>query len=238
MHKPIKITSLKKELRGLADPTQAKSLLRFFKTGPGQYGEGDQFLGIKVPVQRKLAKQYRDLNLEDVEKLLASKIHEERLISLMILIEKYEMGSGDERDKIIELYLANTRNINNWDLVDLSAPHLLGRHIFMKATKLLQKLAGSSSLWERRIAIIATYYFIKNGHIDTTMKIAEMLISDTHDLIHKAVGWMLREAGKRDLDAEIRFLDRHSTAMPRTMLRYAIEKFPENLRRMYLMKRK
>ena len=237
MNNPINISRLKKELLTLADPKQAKILSGFFKTGPGQYGEGDTFLGIKVPVQRKLARQYRNLTLKDVKKLLASKIHEERLISLMILIEKYERGSVDERGKIIEFYLENTGNINNWDLVDLSASKLLGRHIFEGDSDLLYRLARSRSLWERRMAIIATYHFIKNDHVETTMEIAELLLSDDHDLIHKAVGWMLREAGKRSLAAELQFLDKYATAMPRTMLRYAIEKFPEKLRMKYLKKR-
>jgi 3-methyladenine DNA glycosylase AlkD len=237
MHNPKNISSLKKELHRLKDPEQAKILSGFFKTGPGQYGEGDTFIGIKVPIQRKLARQYQDLSLEDVEILLASKIHEERLISLMILIEKYKTGTVDVREKIIKLYLKNTPNINNWDLVDLSAPKLLGRHIHESKADLLYKLARSHNLWERRIAIIATYPFIKKGHVKTTMKIAKLLLSDHHDLIHKAVGWMLREVGKQDKTAELLFLDKYATTMPRTMLRYAIEKFPEKLRKKYLRKR-
>jgi 3-methyladenine DNA glycosylase AlkD len=230
----MSLARIKKELRELADPRQAKILSGFFKTGPGQYGEGDRFLGIKVPVQRALAKRYRDLPLRDVEKLLASKIHEERLVALLILIQKYDAGDVPGRNQIVRLYLASTRNINNWDLVDLSAERILGRHLYGGSDRLLRKLARSSSLWERRIAIVATYYFIRNGKVDTTMAIAGILLDDEHDLIHKAAGWMLREAGKRDLDAELRFLDQHAATMPRTMLRYAIEKFPEKKRLHYL----
>jgi 3-methyladenine DNA glycosylase AlkD len=237
MHNQMSITGLKKELLRLANPEQAKVLSGFFKTGPGQYGAGDIFLGIKVPVQRKLARQNRDMDLKDVKRLLHSEIHEERLISLMILIDKYDRGTDNEREKIIELYLANTAHINNWDLVDLSAHKLLGRHLYRKNVDLLFSLAQSPSLWERRIAITATYYFIKKGHIETTLKIAKLLLSDKHDLIHKAVGWMLREAGKKDVSSEMRFIDKYAAVMPRTMLRYAIEKFPEDLRRKYMDKR-
>jgi 3-methyladenine DNA glycosylase AlkD len=234
MDRTIRISALKKELRDLADPGQAKILSGFFKTGPGQYGEGDRFLGIKVPIQRNIAKRFRNLPLVAVGRLLNSEIHEERLVSLFILIEKYDSGTATERDDIFGLYLANTARVNNWDLVDLSAPQLLGRHLFGTESRLLVRLAGSPSLWERRMAIVATLYFIKKGHIKTTMEIAEMLLTDEHDLIHKAVGWMLREAGKRDMNAERRFLDRHARAMPRAMLRYAIEKFPEKIRLSYL----
>ncbi len=234
----MSLKELQKELRGKADPRQAEILLRFFKTGPGQYGEGDRFLGIKVPVQRTIAKKHRDLPLGDVAKLLGSPLHEERMVSLMILIEKYERAADVERKDIIELYLASTRSINNWDLVDLSAPQLLGRHLYAGSMKPLRKLARSASLWERRISILSTYYFIKMGDHDMTLELAERLLGDEHDLIHKAVGWMLREVGKRDLKAERRFLDKHAAAMPRTMLRYAIERFPEKIRRSYLEQEK
>lgn len=230
----MSLNKLRQELREEADRRQAGILMRFFKTGPGQYGEGDRFMGIRVPVLRSIAKRHRDLSLEAAEKLLASPLHEERLVSLLILIERYNAAGVEERDSIIRLYLANTGAINNWDLVDLSAPPLLGRHLFGGSMKPLHRMAGSSSLWERRIAIIATLYCIKKGHVQTTLEIAERLLHDNHDLIHKAVGWMLREVGKRNPEAETAFLDRHAVSMPRTMLRYAIERFPEELRLFYL----
>jgi 3-methyladenine DNA glycosylase AlkD len=228
------LTQLRQEIRKHADPAQAKNLMRFFKTGPGEYGEGDRFLGITVPVQRAIAGRHRDLPAADAEKLLKSKIHEDRLISLMILIGLYNRGGVAGRDGVIRIYLSNTAHINNWDLVDLSAPPLLGRHLADRDRSLLYRLARSASLWERRIAIISTLAFIRNGDLGTTFDIAEVLLADNHDLIHKAVGWMLREAGKRDRAAETRFLDRYAAVMPRTMLRYAIEKFPEKMRRAYL----
>ncbi|MBP7736086.1 MAG: DNA alkylation repair protein [Spirochaetes bacterium] len=230
----MSLQDLKKELRDLADPGQAEILIRFFKTGPGQYGEGDRFLGIKVPVQRSIAKKYRDLPLGAIDKLIKSPIHEERLVSLLILIEKYNRAGDAERNDIIELYLANTHNINNWDLVDLSAPQLLGRHLFGGDMDLLRRLARSSSLWEKRIAVLSTFYFIKKGDHAMTLELAELLLGDGHDLIHKAAGWMLREVGKRDLAAERAFLDRYAGSMPRTMLRYAVERFPDKLRRSYM----
>jgi 3-methyladenine DNA glycosylase AlkD len=228
------IAQLRQEIRKHADPAQAGNLLRFFKTGPGEYGEGDRFLGITVPVQRAIACRHRDLPAADAEKLLKSKIHEDRLIALMILIGRYDRGNDAERDGVIRIYLSNTAHVNNWDLVDLSAPPLLGRHLTDRDRGPLYRLARSASLWERRIAIISTLAFIRNGDLGTTFDIAEILLADNHDLIHKAVGWMLREAGKRDRVAESRFLDRHAAVMPRTMLRYAIEKFPEKMRRAYL----
>ncbi len=230
----MSLQDLKKELHALADPRQAAVLMGFFKTGPGQYGEGDRFLGIKVPVQRAIAKKYRDLSLASVEKLLRSPIHEERLVSLLILIEKYDRADEAERTDIIDLYLSSTERINNWDLVDLSAPQLLGRHLFGGDMRLLRKLARSDDLWEKRISIIATFYFIKKGEHAITLELAELLLGDGQDLIHKAVGWMLREVGKRDMAAERSFLDRHARSMPRTMLRYAVERFPEKLRRSYM----
>ncbi|HQL81718.1 MAG TPA: DNA alkylation repair protein [Spirochaetota bacterium] len=230
----MSLAGLKREIRKHADPVQAKNLMRFFKTGPGEYGEGDRFLGISVPVQRAIALRHRDLTAGDAAKLLASKLHEERLIALMLLLERYRRGDDGERKKVIRLYLSNTVHVNNWDLVDLSAPGLLGAFLTDRDRAPLYRLARSASLWERRIAIISTLAFIRNGDPGTTFDIAEMLLADEHDLIHKAVGWMLREAGKRDRAAEMRFLDRHAAAMPRTMLRYAIEKFPEKIRRAYL----
>ena len=230
----MSLATLKREIRRNADPSQAKNLMRFFKTGPGEYGEGDRFLGITVPVQRGIVRRHRECTAGDAAKLLASKIHEERLIALMLLVERYRHGDDAEQDSVIRIYLSNTAHVNNWDLVDLSAPGLLGAHLSDRDRKPLYRLARSASLWERRIAIISTLAFIRNGDLGTTFDIAEMLLADEHDLIHKAVGWMLREAGKRDRRAEIRFLDRHAAKMPRTMLRYAIEKFPEKLRLAYL----
>jgi 3-methyladenine DNA glycosylase AlkD len=231
------LKDFKKELHAHADPRQAEILLRFFKTGPGQYGEGDRFLGIRVPVLRSMAKKHSALPLGDVKKLLGSPLHEERLVSLLILIEKYERAGDAARKEIIDLYLASTGRINNWDLVDLSAPQLLGRHLCGGSMKPLRKLARSSSLWERRIAMLSTYYFIKKGEYDMTLELAALLLGDDHDLIHKAAGWMLREVGKRNLETERNFLDRYAAAMPRTMLRYAIERFPEKLRRSYLLRK-
>ena len=228
--------TLKKDLRGHADPDRKKVMSRFFKTGTGEYGEGDRFLGVTVPEQRALAKRYRDLPHRDIERLLASALHEERLVALLILIGQYGAGDAGRRDAVIALYLKNRARVNNWDLVDLSADKLLGRHLLGRDPGPLFKLARSRNLWERRMAILATLHFIRNGAYGTTLEIAEILVNDEHDLMHKAVGWMLREVGKRDLGAETRFLDRHARNMPRTMLRYAIEKFPDELRIRYLKK--
>jgi 3-methyladenine DNA glycosylase AlkD len=228
------INDLRKELRALADPCQASILSGFFKTGPGQYGAGDLFLGIRVPVLRMLSQRYRACPLRDLAALLRSKIHEERMVALMILIDRYRRGTDHERESIISLYLGNIRHVNNWDLVDISADKILGRHLAERDRGILYRLARSSSLWERRIAIMATFHFIKMGDITDTLAIAEILLRDGHDLIHKATGWMLREVGKRDLKAELRFLDRHDSVMPRTMLRYAIEKFNGRLKKKYM----
>jgi len=206
----------------------------FFKTGKGEYGEGDIFAGLKVPAQRKLASEFRDLTLKDLKILLNSPVHEERLISLFILVDKYEKGGKKEKEIIFSFYLKNRKGINNWDLVDLSAPKIIGRHLLNKNKNLLFKFALSKNLWERRIAILSTFEFIRNNEYDTTLKITEILLQDKHDLIHKAIGWMLREIGKRDLPAEEKFLKIHYKKMPRTMLRYAIEKFPETKRKKYL----
>jgi len=217
-----------------ADPRQAEILRRFFKTGPGQYGEGDIFLGVKVPQTRAVARQFSLFPLEETLSLLKSVVHEERLLALLLMVDQYSKGAESVRNKIYKSYLANTRHINNWDLVDLSAPQIVGAHLVERDRSILRKLAVSSSLWERRISVIATFHFIKNGDLTDTFVIAEKLLSDAHDLIHKAVGWMLRETGKRDMAAEEDFLRRHYKSMPRTMLRYAIERFPEKKRRAYL----
>ncbi|MEK6892702.1 MAG: DNA alkylation repair protein [Nanoarchaeota archaeon] len=230
----MKLKNLKKELRSFANPSKAKLLQRFFKTGKGEYGEGDVFLGLVVPEQRKIAKKYCDLTLRDLQELIKSKIHEERLISLFILINKYDRASAEDKKEIYEFYLKNAKYINNWDLVDLSAPNIPGAHLVDKNREVLYSLAKSENLWEKRIAILSCFSFIKNGDFDDALKIAEILLHDKHDLIHKAVGWMLREIGKRNKKAEEVFLKKYYKTMPRTMLRYAIEKFPENERKKYL----
>jgi len=218
----------------MADPEKAKVLQRFFKTGPGEYGEGDVFLGIQVPLLRKFARENRDLDEPSLQVLLRSSVHEERMLSLLILIQKYVRGTEEERKKIYDFYLVNTSFINNWDLVDLSAEHVVGHFLMKGSRRPLYQLAKSKSLWERRIAILATFHFIKQHEFSDTLKIAAILLSDKEALIQKAVGWMLREVGKRDLEAEERFLMKNYQKMPRTMLRYAIERFPEEKRKRYL----
>jgi 3-methyladenine DNA glycosylase AlkD len=230
----MSLISLKKDLKTRANPAKAKLLRGFFKTGKGQYGEGDIFWGIMVPIQREIAKKYQDLSLKEIQKLLNSKIHEERLIALLILVLQFKKGSVWKQKVIFNFYLKNIRNINNWDLVDLTAPNIVGQFLMDRDRKIIYKLARSRNLWEKRIAILATFTFIKNNQAKDTLRIAEILLKDKHDLIHKAVGWMLREIGKRDLNAEEMFLKKHYKRMPRTMLRYAIEKFPEKKRRWYL----
>ena len=226
--------TIKRDVRGKANPRQANINQRFFKTGIGEYGEGDQFLGLTVPESRVIAKKYRDCPLDQVAALLQSPMHEERMIALFILINQFVRGEKTARRNIFDIYLRHTHCINNWDLVDASADKIVGAYLSNRSTAILAKLAKSKSLWERRIAIIATLWFIRQGHYDETLKIARLLLRDPHDLIHKAVGWMLREVGKRDRVSEEQFLERHHKTMPRTMLRYAIEKFPEPLRKAYL----
>jgi 3-methyladenine DNA glycosylase AlkD len=224
----MSLTDLRRTIRSLANPARAEVSQRYFKTGKGEYGEGDRFLGLDAATMHSLAKQYRDTPLSAVGQLLHSQWHEERLVALLILVRQFEKG---DRDAILALYLANTSRINNWDLVDCSAPHIVGAHGGMP---LLQKLARSASLWERRIAILATLHFIREDDFEPTLVIAGMLLDDKHDLIHKSVGWMLREVGKRDVATEKRFLDAHAVTMPRTMLRYAVERLPEREQRRYL----
>ncbi|MEW6312952.1 MAG: DNA alkylation repair protein [Pseudomonadota bacterium] len=228
------LREIKATLRALANPAQAAVLQRFFKTAPGEYGAGDAFLGIKVPVLRGLAKQYRYAAFGTVEALLQSEFHEERLLALLILVYAYEKAGAEQREKIATFYWEQRHRINNWDLVDVTTPQILGDFLADKSRAPLYQLAQSTSLWERRMAIMATLAFIRRHDFADTLRIAEMLLADGHDLIHKAVGWMLREIGKRDLAAEQGFLDRHAAKMPRTMLRYAIERFPEPLRQRYL----
>ena len=230
----MSLKSLREIVKKHANPEQAKILMRFFKIGNGKYGEGDEFLGIKVPVSRKIAKQFTNLSLEEIQELLNSSIHEERLIALFILTEQFRKADAARKKIIYNFYLKNTKRVNNWDLVDLSAEKIIGAYLLDKGTKILFKLARSKNLWERRIAIMSTFHFIKNGLYDTTLEISNILLDDEHDLIHKAVGWMLREVGNRKLVVEEKYLKKHYISMPRTMLRYAIEKFPEEKRQAYL----
>lgn len=231
------ISSAQKKLRKLSDPEQAKVLQGFFKTGPGEYGEGDIFLGIKVPQTRAIAKEfYRSISRKELSGLMRSKYHEERLLALIILVLQFPKASAKDKERIYKFYLANTRYINNWDLVDLSALYIVGAHLANKDRSALYRLAKSALLWERRIAMLATFHFIRNNDFRDALALAEMYIPEEEDLMHKASGWMLREIGKRDIRKLEAFLDKHSTKMPRTMLRYAIEKFPESKRRSYLCK--
>jgi 3-methyladenine DNA glycosylase AlkD len=222
------------KLKALGTPERASSNAWFFKTGKGQYGHGDIFYGVTVPQSRSVAKQFRDLPLPELDTLLKHKVHECRLAALQILVEQYRRGDEKERDRIAKFYVARAKYINNWDLVDLSAPNILGPHLLHRKRNVLYRFARSKNLWERRISILSTLAFIRAGEFDDTLAIAELLLNDDHDLMHKAVGWMLREVGKRSLVTEKAFLDKHVSRMPRTALRYAIERFPERERRAYL----
>ena len=222
------------DLKALGDPAKAAHAQGFFKTGSGEYGEGDKFLGIRVPEQRKIAHAHKNLPLDEVTKLLKSEWHEARLTALFILVAHYKKGDEKTRGAIYRLYLDHTAYVNNWDLVDSSAHFIVGPHLAPDERDVLDKLAISDSLWERRISMIATYHYIKLGEFGDAFRIAEILVQDEQDLIHKAVGWMLREIGKRKQDAEEAFLQKHYRSMPRTMLRYAIERFTEPLRKKYL----
>ncbi len=228
------LRSVRRDLRAVSSARRAAVNRWFFKTGPGDYGEGDRFLGIAVPDLRRVARAHADLPRNDVLRLLRSKWHEERLLALVILVRQYARADERGRRAIHRLYLGNTRWINSWDLVDASAAPIVGAHLEKGERILLRRLARSKSVWERRIAMIATSHYIRNGDFADALAIAGMLVEDEHDLIQKAVGWMLREIGNRDRQAEERFLRRHARTMPRTMLRYAIEKFPDPLRREYL----
>jgi 3-methyladenine DNA glycosylase AlkD len=222
------------ELAAAADPARARSSAWFFKTGKGQYGEGDQFLGITVPVQRKIAHRYKDLSNKALKKLLASKIHEHRFVALEILVAQFEAGPRAKKSAIYRFYLGSSAGVNNWDLVDTSAPYIVGEYLLTRSRAILRKLAKSSNLWERRIAIVATFAFIRAGQTADTFAIAKMLLADEHDLIHKAVGWALREAGKR-APADLRnFLEDNYKSLPRTALRYAIERFTAAERERFL----
>jgi 3-methyladenine DNA glycosylase AlkD len=224
-------------MRALADAGRAEVLQRFFKTAPGEYAAGDRFLGLTVPTVRRLAAEYGDLSLREVTRLLQSPWHEERLLALLLLVRQYRRGDTARRASIYRCYLRHRARINNWDLVDVSAEHIVGAHLRQMDRRVLRQLAASRVVWDRRIAILSTFHYIKAGEYQETLALARLLINDTHDLMHKAVGWMLREVGKRNLRVEERFLDTYAARMPRTMLRYAIERFPERTRRRYLARR-
>ena len=228
------LSALRHELKKEENPVQAKLLQRFFKTGKGEYGEGDIFLGIKVPVQRSIAKKHIGLSLPKLQELLESKIHEERLVSLLILVEKFKKSTELDKANIFNFYIKNSKRVNNWDLVDLSSHCIVGEFLIDKDKKILYNLAESSNLWEKRISIISTFAFIRKNKFDDALRLAQILLKDKHDLIHKVVGWMLREIGKKDQETLEKFLEKNYKEMPRTMLRYAIEKFPEDKRKAYL----
>jgi 3-methyladenine DNA glycosylase AlkD len=237
------LSQLIRELQRAADPEKAKNLEWFFKTGKGEYGEGDKFLGITVPNLRTISKKYQNLELNDLQKLLDNKFHEHRLSALMILRFKYAKTLRLPIEKrvaqgkaIVSFYLKNTKKINNWDLVDLSCHYILGNWLLDKDRKILYQLARSKNLWEKRISIITTFAFVDEDQFTDSLKIGEILLNDKHDLIHKAVGWVLREIGKKDKKTETDFLDKYYKIMPRTMLRYAIEKFSDKERKFYLNK--
>jgi len=221
-------------LLALADPERAEGARRYFKTGPGQYGEGDKFLGIRAPVLRELVREYNTLPLPIVVKLLKSPWHEERALAALMLVRLYGKGGPEEREAIYRLYLDSLQWINNWDLVDCSAAQIVGRHLAGKGRFPLTRMARSTHLWTRRVAVIATAHDIRQGRFDDILFLAPRLLGDKEDLIHKAVGWMLREVGERDTAVLERFLDTYATRMPRTMLRYAIEKLPPEKRKRYM----
>jgi len=231
------LQSLRKELKTAADSSYAQTAQRFFKTGKGEYGEGDIFIGVRVPHVRSIIKPYCSMiSLQETGQLLSSKIHEERLCALMILVQQYRSAENDEtrQTEIFNFYIKNSSRINNWDLVDLSAPYISGDYLFERDRSILEKLARSGNLWKKRISIITTLGFIKRGDIAHSFLIADILINDSHDLMHKAVGWTLRETGKKDIESLEKYLKSRYKKMPRTMLRYAIEKFPESIRKKYL----
>ncbi len=228
------LQKLLKELEVAGNPEQAEILQRFFKTGPGEYGEGDIFFGIKSKQIHDIAKKYYGIGLPKIKELLKSKIHEQRVCALRILDKKFKIADEEEKENIFNFYLQNIKCVNNWDLVDLSAPNIVGDFLFKRDKKILYKLVRSENLWERRIAIVSTFNFIRKDEFGDALAISELLLQDTHDLIHKAVGWMLREIGKRNEEVEENFLKQHYKEMPRTMLRYAIERFEEEKRKKYL----
>jgi 3-methyladenine DNA glycosylase AlkD len=230
----VHLAAARRRLRTFADRRRAIFVQRFFKTGAGEYGEGDRFLGLTVPHLREVAREFRSLSLADLRRLLASRWHEERLLALVILVDRYARAGDAERKAIYRLYIASTDRINNWDLVDASAPQIVGAHLARRSRAPLYRLVKSKSVWERRIAIMATFHFIRLGEFEDSLALTAALLDDKHDLIHKAAGWMLREIGKRDRAVEEAFLRKHAAKMPRTMLRYAIERFPPAVRRRYM----
>jgi len=233
----IMLDKIKKDLNKFGTKKRAEASAWYFKTDKGEYGEGDVFLGLTSQEIKDISKKYsEEANFNDLQKLLNSEIHEYRVAVLRILIKKYEKADEKDKKKIFDFYLKNTKRINNWDLVDISAPNIVGDYLLDKDRKILYKLAKSKNLWEKRISIISTFKFIRENDFKDTLKISEILLNDEHDLIHKAVGWMLREIGKRDQKIEEKFLKKYYKTMPRTMLRYAIEKFEENKRKSYLKK--
>lgn len=226
------LNNIRKDLNQLRNQEKSRILSSFFKTKEGEYGYGDIFLGLTSDQIKEVAKKYVDMDLIELQKLINSKIHEERLASLRILVSRFK----NNKKEVFDFYLKNTKNINNWDLVDLSAPNIVGNYLIDKDRNILYKLAKSTNLWEKRIAIISTFSFIRNNQFGDALKISEILLKDRHDLIHKAVGWMLREIGKKDQNIEEKFLKNYYKEMPRTMLRYAIEKFSPEKRKFYLSK--
>lgn len=230
------LRQLRKQFRACGNAKDARALAWFFKTGPGEYAEGDVFLGIRVPAVRRFTRAAAALGLGELKALLHSKYHEERLLALLGMVRVYEKGDGKTRAAVVDLYLGNTKHINNWDLVDLSAPNILGNWLLDRPRGLLESLAGSASLWERRIAVLSTFALIRKGQFEDALRVCRLLLCDPHDLIHKACGWMLREVGKRDEKVLESFLEAHSARMPRTMLRYAIERMPEARRKGWLQK--
>jgi 3-methyladenine DNA glycosylase AlkD len=230
----MRISQLRARLRKLGSPADAEFLQRFFKTAPGEYGAGDRFIGIRVPVLRRLAWEFCSLPTSDVSALLRSPIHEERLLALILLVDASRRADEAGRTEIYDFYLAHLDRVNNWDLVDISAPHIVGRHLAGRSRKILFRLVQSKNLWHRRVAVLATFHFIRARDFSDALRLSRLLLDDAHDLMHKAVGWMLREIGKRDAAVLKQFLDRHAARMPRTMLRYAIEKLPARARKRYL----
>lgn len=230
------LNELKADLKKVSSPSTAKNSQWFFKTGKGQYGEGDVFAGVTVPQQRAIAKKYSDLDLDEIAKLLRSEIHENRLIALFVLVGQYKKGSAGEKIKVVEFYLKHKDRVNNWDLVDSSAPYILGNHLLTRKRSVLDKLAASKSLWDRRIAVVATLALIRNGEFEEIFKLCTHLRNDKQDLLHKACGWMLREVGKQNLGALEGYLERNKTKLPRTALRYAIERMTQEKRYYYMGK--
>ena len=230
----MSLVALKKEMENLANPERALVSQRYFKTGKGEYGEGDVFLGLSTPSLRGLAKKYIDLSFTDIDVLLRDEIHEYRSLGLFILVYQFQKGSLEGQKEIYEFYMDHLFAVNNWDLVDTSTPYIVGKYLLDKKRDVLYGLVISENLWERRVAILATFAFLKEGDFTDTLKISELLLGDKHDLIHKATGWMLREVGKKDEKVLCGFLDKHCLRMPRTMLRYAIERLPEKKRQYYL----